>query len=123
MKQMAEEQKKIQTILNEEVSQLKKQNEALEHKLEGFPQDGTIYPLISDLNAKTDLKKLEELKGLSEDEVEELNNAEKKFIESEDRKSTRLNSSHVATSYAVFCLKKKKKNKKAIRHVLNLEQM
>src|SRR5207253_5497021 len=29
----------------------------------------------------------------------------------EDRKSTRLNSSHVAISYAVFCLKKKKNNK------------
>src|SRR5207249_5994770 len=29
----------------------------------------------------------------------------------EDRKSTRLNSSHVSISYAVFCLKKKKKNK------------
>src|SRR5439155_26547955 len=28
--------------------------------------------------------------------------------ESIDRKSTRLNSSHVAISYAVFCLKKKK---------------
>src|SRR5690554_7320869 len=28
----------------------------------------------------------------------------------EDRKSTRLNSSHVRISYAVFCLKKKKKN-------------
>src|SRR5207253_10927888 len=28
-----------------------------------------------------------------------------------DRKSTRLNSSHVAISYAVFCLKKKKHNK------------
>src|SRR5207249_5541783 len=28
----------------------------------------------------------------------------------EDRKSTRLNSSHVSISYAVFCLKKKKKN-------------
>src|SRR5690625_6898754 len=28
-----------------------------------------------------------------------------------DRKSTRLNSSHVAISYAVFCLKKKKKRK------------
>src|SRR6266498_4710582 len=27
-----------------------------------------------------------------------------------DRKSTRLNSSHVRISYAVFCLKKKKKN-------------
>src|SRR5439155_15393920 len=31
-----------------------------------------------------------------------------------DRKSTRLNSSHVAISYAVFCLKKKKKIKKRI---------
>src|SRR5690349_22523553 len=30
----------------------------------------------------------------------------------EDRKSTRLNSSHVEISYAVFCLKKKKKKKK-----------
>src|SRR5690625_1436613 len=29
--------------------------------------------------------------------------------EATDRKSTRLNSSHVAISYAVFCLKKKKK--------------
>src|SRR3989454_8646216 len=27
-----------------------------------------------------------------------------------DRKSTRLNSSHLVISYAVFCLKKKKKN-------------
>src|SRR5690625_5744963 len=29
-----------------------------------------------------------------------------------DRKSTRLNSSHVAISYAVFCLKKKKSQEK-----------
>src|SRR5690606_40989260 len=29
-----------------------------------------------------------------------------------DRKSTRLNSSHVKISYAVFCLKKKKSNKR-----------
>src|SRR5438309_3110194 len=29
----------------------------------------------------------------------------------EDRKSTRLNSSHSSISYAVFCLKKKKKRK------------
>src|SRR2546426_5244565 len=29
-----------------------------------------------------------------------------------DRKSTRLNSSHLVISYAVFCLKKKKKNDK-----------
>src|SRR5438034_7778053 len=31
-----------------------------------------------------------------------------------DRKSTRLNSSHTVISYAVFCLKKKKKNNKMI---------
>src|SRR5690606_41129009 len=32
-----------------------------------------------------------------------------------DRKSTRLNSSHVKISYAVFCLKKKKRNEHARR--------
>src|SRR5690606_41513350 len=32
----------------------------------------------------------------------------KKVWNNEDRKSTRLNSSHVKISYAVFCLKKKK---------------
>src|SRR5258708_21792181 len=32
-----------------------------------------------------------------------------------DRKSTRLNSSHQIISYAVFCLKKKKKNNKVNR--------
>src|SRR5690625_5309837 len=31
----------------------------------------------------------------------------KVFLSEKDRKSTRLNSSHVAISYAVFCLKKK----------------
>src|SRR2546430_8445275 len=33
-----------------------------------------------------------------------------------DRKSTRLNSSHSQISYAVFCLKKKKKNKDTELH-------
>src|SRR5437667_6011727 len=35
-----------------------------------------------------------------------------------DRKSTRLNSSHITISYAVFCLKKKK-----IKHELHLQQI
>src|SRR5436853_866915 len=34
-----------------------------------------------------------------------------------DRKSTRLNSSHLGISYAVFCLKKKKKTIKQSRKV------
>src|SRR5690625_5754935 len=42
--------------------------------------------------------------AVAKEEAEEL----KSKLE-EDRKSTRLNSSHVAISYAVFCLKKKKK--------------
>src|SRR5690349_22109925 len=33
-----------------------------------------------------------------------------------DRKSTRLNSSHVEISYAVFCLKKKKKESPNVLH-------
>src|SRR2546426_5963635 len=53
--------------------------------------------------------------------------AEKRIARSEeafehqlDRKSTRLNSSHLVISYAVFCLKKKKKkkNKQAVTNIL-----
>src|SRR5437868_12884622 len=39
-----------------------------------------------------------------------------------DRKSTRLNSSHVSISYAVFCLKKKTHLKRAGKKVLVLER-
>src|SRR5690242_21535140 len=40
--------------------------------------------------------------------------------EREDRKSTRLNSSHMSISYAVFCLKKKtRKNLPGPAHTLN----
>src|SRR5437868_10673992 len=35
-----------------------------------------------------------------------------------DRKSTRLNSSHVSISYAVFCLKKKNNNKRTSNQIL-----
>src|SRR5256885_12855002 len=37
-----------------------------------------------------------------------------------DRKSTRLNSSHLVISYAVFCLKKKKKKKKICAFVITI---
>src|SRR5690625_6993011 len=39
-----------------------------------------------------------------------------------DRKSTRLNSSHVAISYAVFCLKKKIKNSSTTHLSTNTQQ-
>src|SRR5256885_10789734 len=38
-------------------------------------------------------------------------------LQSPDRKSTRLNSSHLVISYAVFCLKKKKKHDRQCCHV------
>src|SRR5690349_24239122 len=43
-------------------------------------------------------------------------------VHNQDRKSTRLNSSHVEISYAVFCLKKKNKNKEPTpQHFRQLE--
>src|SRR5436309_12074869 len=45
----------------------------------------------------------------------DLNRLLREQTEDEDRKSTRLNSSHVKISYAVFCLKKKKKKEQQLR--------
>src|SRR3712207_8486893 len=44
---------------------------------------------------------------------------EKEFddFDTEDRKSTRLNSSHANISYAVFCLKKNKNNYHSLNHI------
>src|SRR5690606_40507217 len=44
--------------------------------------------------------------------VDEQRHADATPVLAKDRKSTRLNSSHVKISYAVFCLKKKKIKKK-----------
>src|SRR5436190_7056976 len=41
----------------------------------------------------------------------------------EDRKSTRLNSSHTVISYAVFCLKKKKKEKFQVKDKINIDMI
>src|SRR2546426_3791861 len=40
-----------------------------------------------------------------------------------DRKSTRLNSSYLVISYAVFCLKKKKKNTVTLSACINKAQL
>src|SRR5256885_13218601 len=41
------------------------------------------------------------------------------IVDVKDRKSTRLNSSHLVISYAVFCLKKKKTHPAVSRHGLH----
>src|SRR5256885_5690945 len=40
--------------------------------------------------------------------------------ETRDRKSTRLNSSHLVISYAVFCLKKKKQDRRQVTSVQHM---
>src|SRR5690554_7610859 len=72
----------------------------------GLKQDKNLVELIND--ELLDVFK-KELVGL----LAEILDPEKVF--EEDRKSTRLNSSHVRISYAVFCLKKKKKKTKINR--------
>src|SRR5436305_11455347 len=48
--------------------------------------------------------------------VSDLPHSEKLKFLTEDRKSTRLNSSHVRISYAVFCLKKKRQKHEAYKY-------
>src|SRR5688500_8795066 len=54
-----------------------------------------------------------ETAGSNERRVENVGPVGRADNEHEDRKSTRLNSSHLVISYAVFCLKKKKKKTRA----------
>src|SRR5690625_1787866 len=76
---------------------------------------GTYYPLggqIAEIiEEETDLKVDMNSSNASADNVQDIadGEAELAFVQTDvvDRKSTRLNSSHVAISYAVFCLKKK----------------
>src|SRR5690606_39380984 len=60
------------------------------------------YPQIRDIFYPT-MEEVAETMGLRV----EINESNKELHFYEDRKSTRLNSSHVKISYAVFCLKKK----------------
>src|SRR5690242_20752655 len=48
----------------------------------------------------------------AQDRCEILGHHAREIVLNRDRKSTRLNSSHMSISYAVFCLKKKKKKEK-----------
>src|SRR5256885_3053316 len=52
---------------------------------------------------------------IDEDEVRLMGLGDAAQLLGLDRKSTRLNSSHLVISYAVFCLKKKKERTRAVR--------
>src|SRR5256885_3597418 len=84
------------------------------------PPRSTLFPYTTLFRSRIIAGKLRvqvrpiELRGVIESAVEAVRPAaEAKQLELTlqlDRKSTRLNSSHLVISYAVFCLKKKKKN-------------
>src|SRR5688500_2774197 len=70
--------------------------------------DGGIQKILTEMGA---VIKIEEA-ALTPDEATEYGGWKKlsMALAHLDRKSTRLNSSHLVISYAVFCLKKKKQN-------------
>src|SRR3712207_7839432 len=89
------------------------------------PPRSTLFPyttLFRSADGQTD-ERLDPREGVGEGEQEqrrshrpdegplEAEADEERHQQHEDRKSTRLNSSHANISYAVFCLKKKKQDR------------
>src|SRR5437773_5965499 len=72
------------------------------------PPRSTLFPYTTLFRSQMGLANVELYEGL----IESLPGADGSVDVVTDRKSTRLNSSHITISYAVFCLKKKKKKHK-----------
>src|SRR3989442_6189598 len=85
------------------------------------PPRSTLFPYTTLFRS---LSSSEELQGCT---VERESRCRRPTVESRrarrrDRKSTRLNSSHVRISYAVFCLKKKKRKQPRLSSLLPAQQ-
>src|SRR5690625_5522594 len=81
-----------------------------EHFFDGYRYDPTyaLRAVTTALEAGADVVALCDTNGgMLPDWVHEIVTTVAARTDGTDRKSTRLNSSHVAISYAVFCLKKK----------------
>src|SRR5699024_12022123 len=95
------EEKSIPTNVSEKVAEYNAEKQVELSEVEKLKQElAKVKQENADLKSKKD-------RGLFESS--DLKQSEEKIAQ--DRKSTRLNSSHVSISYAVFCLKKKKKKK------------
>src|SRR5687768_18207094 len=83
-----------------------------------FVESGSLLALLHKWTLRTCFNAQEEIYLASMNELEQVRAAHPRLarhigppcVIRKDRKSTRLNSSHGYISYAVFCLKKKKKN-------------
>src|SRR5258705_7455808 len=85
------------------------------------PPRSTLFPYTTLFRSREDPVRAEggeaaaraEVAGVKgdRDEHDDRQHRHRGFLSRQDRKSTRLNSSHLGISYAVFCLKKKKRIK------------
>src|SRR5947209_13678016 len=74
------------------------------------PPRSTLFPYTTLFRSETFARRLQ-IDSVDAHAQEAFRRGAKRvLIAPRDRKSTRLNSSHANISYAVFCLKKKKKN-------------
>src|SRR2546426_9352002 len=74
------------------------------------PPRSTLFPYTTLFRSATDVEVFDEQEAVGRFQM--MNKTPEIFVatgDRSDRKSTRLNSSHLVISYAVFCLKKKKK--------------
>src|SRR5437899_9268429 len=114
----------MQIILQEDIDKLGHRGDVVTVK-PGYARNYLLPRKLAVEATEGNLKAIERIRGsLAKKTATELDAAHKqaellnvvalKFTRKtgEDRKSTRLNSSHLGISYAVFCLKKKKKKKK-----------
>src|SRR5256885_6928069 len=74
------------------------------------PPRSTLFPYTTLFRSHTHARFSDEVFREEEEKIH-------RAIQIKDRKSTRLNSSHLVISYAVFCLKKKKKTTSALTRV------
>src|SRR5690242_21173302 len=94
------------------------------------PPSSTLFPYTTLFRSRAHQPRLEAAAGLSlEERGREVSGRHaragqgrvdhqlRRVCDRQDRKSTRLNSSHMSISYAVFCLKKKKKKNKH-KHII-----
>src|SRR5438128_6462017 len=75
------------------------------------PPRSTLFPYTTLFRSAETLKQAERRDGGVEIQTGRKSGSQReaeRFDRTQDRKSTRLNSSHGSISYAVFCLKKKK---------------
>src|SRR5688572_32929103 len=78
------------------------------------PPRSTLFPYTT-LFRSSPAHRVDQAREAARERRDHCQRLEGEQVPGRDRKSTRLNSSHSQISYAVFCLKKKKKKQKNVK--------